>query len=282
MAELSASDYAPSLDMLALGYRDGTFEVRSPAPRHLLSRGKHASAIAKLSLSRDGTRLASIDRLGTLAISELESGALGVLDDDQRLRSASGTQVGLAWDPASHVIAVAVGNHLRVLDVGRNDGHELVLDEAATALAFTPDGTHLVAAGRQLRFLSLPELKPKRTVAVPLANRETRVTDLRFSPDGQRLGVLLTGGAALVDVASDQVEASYFSELNPIGLRFASDGRLLIFGRRALYVGAASLTSVEGSTHQLQGELSDVQFRKDGSLLFLGDAEDVELATLLE
>src|SRR5262245_56295144 len=80
-SSVTASDYAPRLDVLALGFDDGTFEVRSPAPHHVLSRGKHRSGNLNLALSPDGTKLASLDKQGTLALSLVENGELAVLAD---------------------------------------------------------------------------------------------------------------------------------------------------------------------------------------------------------
>jgi hypothetical protein len=70
--------------------------------------------------------------------------------------------------------------------------------------------------------------------------------------------------------------------MSPVGLRFASDGRVAIFGRRALYVGPPSAADVPVGLRKTAGELWDVEFRQDGSLLFVGDAADAELASLSE
>src|SRR5688572_27067328 len=70
---VTASDYSAHLDVLALGFKDGTFEVRSPAPRHVLGRGRHTAEVVNLALSRDGAKLATADALGKLALSAVES-----------------------------------------------------------------------------------------------------------------------------------------------------------------------------------------------------------------
>lgn len=281
VSKLTASDYSAGVDVLALGYRDGSFEVRTPAPHHLLSRGKHESAIANLALSPDGMRLASVDELGTLADSVLESGQLSVLDD-ARLRGAPGTIVGLSWDQASRRLAVAVGTRVNVIDLETGTKHEAELEQAVTALAFTPDGKQLIAASRRVQFLSLPDLRVTRSIDLSQDRRALQITDVRFSHDGRLLGVLMLGGAAFIDIGTGQPDVAHFRSFDPIGLRFGADGRVLVFGRRALYVGPPAAKQVEAATHALNGDLSDVEFRKDGSLLFVGDAEDAELASLFE
>lgn len=280
--ELTASDYSASLDLLALGYRDGTIEVRTPAPHHLLMRGKHQSAIANLALSPDHTRLASLDRLGTLAVSVLETGELQVLSDDGPQRAADGAMMGLSWDGSGRRIATALSGRVRVVDLADESRLEVELEQPVAALTFTPDGKQLVVAGSRLEVLSLPGLKRVRSIEIPRGPRAVRVTDVRYSPDGGVLGVLMLGGAAFVDVASDQLEVEHFSSFDPVGLRFGPDGRVLLFGRKALYVGPPSVKGVEAAAHQLNGGLAGVEFRKDGSLLFVGDAQDAELAALLD
>src|SRR5882724_10962615 len=74
LENLWATDYSAHLDLLALGYTDGTFEMRCPAPGHVLSRGKHGATVVNLALSPDGQRLVSADKNGVIALSEVQSG----------------------------------------------------------------------------------------------------------------------------------------------------------------------------------------------------------------
>jgi hypothetical protein len=112
--------------------------------------------------------------------------------------------------------------------------------------------------------------------------RASTVTDLRFSPDGRSLGVLMLGGVAFVDVASQSFDFAELPQLAPAGLRFASDGRVAVFGRRAVYTGRPDPAAMEANRHTTRGTLHDVEFRRDGSLLLVGDGIEEELATLLE
>ncbi len=278
---VTASDYDAHLDLLALGYSDGTFEVRSPAPDHILSRGKHRAAVINLALSTDGRRLATVDDMGTLAVSLVETGELKIFSD--ALPAAAGALVGLAWDESGRRLAVAAGGLIRVVDVESGDDRETHLKESVAAIAFAPGGRELVAAGRHVTFLSLPALETQRQLELPgRSGAESKVADVRFSPDGRLLGVLLFGGVAFLDVASGQLDATYFDKLQPVGLRFADDGRVAVFGRRTLYVGPPVPADIEQAAHPTSGELTDVEFRKDGSLMFVGDSADAELQALLQ
>jgi hypothetical protein len=177
---------------------------------------------------------------------------------------------------------MAVGGRVRVLDLAAEKRTEVELDQPVTALTFTPDGQRLVAAGLRITVLMLPDLKVADNIDIPKGQRDVRITDVRYSSDERLLGVLMLGGAAFIDVESGQVDVAHFSSFDPVGLRFGPDGRALLFGRQSLYLGPASAQGVEAAARQLSGDLSDVEFRKDGTLLFVGNTEDAELAALLE
>jgi hypothetical protein len=291
---VTASDYSAHLDLLALGFDNGNFEVRSPAPHHVLSRGKHGARVVNLALSPDGAQLATVDQAGTLAVSRVGDGELRVLGErDSYARLASGlpgSVVGLAWAPSGRTLAVCAGSLIRLIELDGDGGvgatRELHLKEDVFALTFSPDGSQLVVGGRRLHFLSTAALREDRELEVPADARNARhvrpvsISDLRFNADGTRLGVLLIGGVAFFDVASQTLEVSALRELNPVGLRFAPDGRVAVFGRRAVYVGEPAATKVAEAARATAEFVADVEFRKDGSLLLLGGTADEELAIL--
>lgn len=277
--QVTASDYSPHLDVLALGFKDGTFELRSPAPAHVLSRGKHAAEVVNVALAPDARRLASADAAGTVALSAVHSGELEVLASSLPLPARG--LIGLAWETAGRRLAISAGRLVRVIDVETGAVRETQLKENIGALAFWPDGSRLLAAGRALHVLTSDELRLDSNQDFPLGTARSLVTDLRFSPDGKRLAVLMLGGAAFIDVESRETELVELRQLNPVGVRFGGDGRLAVFGRRALYVGPAIGSRIAVDAHDTQGDLWDVEFRKDGSLLFVGDAADQELAAVV-
>jgi WD40 repeat protein len=283
----TATDYAPNVDVLALGYHDGSFEVRSPAPLHVLSRGRHEAPIVNVALSKDARKLATVDAAGHVAISTVEDGTLERLDDLDVASSAfiAGLPaLGLSWDPSGKRLALASGKLVRVVDVEACTTTETKLPADATALAFSPDGRELVAAGSDVYFLSLPDLGVQKRLPAPRASTKAAglVTDVRFSPDGRALGIVTLGGVAFLDVAASRLDFAELPRLKPVGLRFADDGRVAVFGRGAVYAGEPRLERMDEASHATRGKLTDVEFRRDGSLLVLGQGVEEELAALLE
>jgi hypothetical protein len=157
------------------------------------------------------------------------------------------------------------------------------LPEQLSALSFTHDGKQLIVAGKRLHWLDTERLRPTRELALPTqpsSGRAFTVTDVRFSPDDKTLAVLLLGGLALIDVPSGHADVAELPNLDPVGVRFAPDGRLALFGRHAVYVGPGNPAQMASSAYPVKGELGDVQFRKDGSLMFFGSVEGSEPALL--
>jgi len=94
--------------------------------------------------------------------------------------------------------------------------------------------------------------------------------------------VLFDFGAALFDLRNQHVEAELVQDLKPVGLRFASDGRIALFSRKALYVGPAKAESVKQGLRGTGGMLWDVEFRRDDSLLVFGKGVDADVEALLQ
>lgn len=285
-AEPAASDYSAHLDLLALGYDDGSFEVRSPAPQHVLSRGRHGSAIVDVAVSFDGQRLATADRAGVLAVSETGSGELKMLPRAPSGEAGLRRPIALAWDHAGKRLAVAAGRTVQVVEVDSGEVQQVELNLVGNALAFSTDDRELVVGGGRIWFLSLPDLKETRRLELPAENgwnaSRPQVLDLRFNADGSTLGALLNVGVALFDLRAHQVEATLLQDLKVVGLRFASDGRIAAFGRRAFYVGPPKAESLKQGLRKTNGTIWDVEFRRDDSLLFFGDGIDGDVEALLE
>jgi WD40 repeat protein len=191
---------------------------------------------------------------------------------------------GLAWDSSGQRLAISAGLSVRVAQLAGGAVREAQTAGAGMALAFSPDGQELAVVGKWIEFLSLPELRQKRMrLTAPMVGDDApQVLDVRYAPDGRSLGVLFAGGVAFMDLQTHQLQATLLRELAPIGLRYAPDGRVAVFGRGALYIGPASLADLQTAARTTSGTLWDVEFRRDGSLLFLGDAGEADLQSLLE
>lgn len=276
--EPSASDYSAHVDVLALGYEDGTFEVRSPAPHHVISRGKHRAGVVNVALTRDGQRLVTADRAGTVAVSETSSGDWAQLEP---LRAVSGP-VGLGWDAEGKRLAVGTQTEVRLVELASGAMKQVELGSSAHAVAFAPGDRELVVGGERVTFLSVPDLKETRRFSLPVprgGEGPRQVLDLRFSPDGRTLGVLLKTGVVVLDVGTGRVDAALGLDLGMVGLRFASDGKLAAFGRSKLFVGDANGDAIRTGMRETRGRLWDVEFRQDDSLLVFGrGVEDIALA----
>ena len=135
-ASPTASDYSAHLDLLALGYHDGSFEVRSPAPQHVLARGQHDTAIENLALTADGQRLATVDRAGVLAVSEIASGELKVLPSAPSADVGLVVPIGLAWDHSGKRLAVTAAGSMRVNEVHSGKTKQANVDTDDNAVVF--------------------------------------------------------------------------------------------------------------------------------------------------
>jgi hypothetical protein len=161
---------------------------------------------------------------------------------------------------------------------------ETRLPSPAAALTFAPDGTELVAAGREVFFLGLPSLSVRQRLAAPKGASETAgaVTDVAFSPDGRALGLTTLDGVGFLDIIERRFEFAALGDMKPLGLRFADDGRVAVFGRGSVYAGDPVPSRIEAAIQATRGRLTHVDFRRDGSLLVVGEGVEDELAALLE
>jgi len=262
---VTASDYDAAHDVVALGYGDGSFELRRDATK-LQVCGEHSKPISNLAFAPDGAVVATGDRGGRVALSHVDARVT------EPLIELTSEVLGLAFSPSGSLIALSAGPEVVLVDRLGARKALASLQGAVGAVTFSPDGRHLIAAGGRLTFLSVPELRVERSVSIrgEGIGEAAVATDVRFSPDGHSLGVLLLSGAAILNLDNGQLATSGAGRLNPVGLRFAPDGRLAVFGRHGLYVGPAEPERIGSESSGTAGELADVEFRRDGSLLVVG------------
>jgi hypothetical protein len=237
-------------------------------------------------LTADGQRLATADRAGVLAVSETATGVLKVLPSAASAEVGLVTPIGLAWDHVGKRLAVAAASTVRVVHVDSGASKQIDVDADVNAAAFSKDDTELAVGGRRITFYSVPELRETRRLPLPTESgwqaERPNVLDLRYSADGSKLGVLLDVGVALFDLQTGHVQAALVKDLNAVGLRFASDGRMAVFARDALYIGPADAEKLKAGLQKTNGTLWDIEFRRDDSLLLLGDGIDADAEALLQ
>src|SRR6478736_68119 len=262
--EVTASDYDAAGGVVALGYGDGCFELRRGAAA-TRSCGAHRLGISNLAFSADGAVLATGDITGNVALShvaERKTELLANLTSEIR---------GLAFNPTSTLLAASVETDVVLLDRAGKIAACTSLRSGVHALTFARSGTELIAAGIKLTFLSVPDLRVLNSVVIRKANwhqSAASATDVRVSPDGQTVGTLLTDGTAFFDRRTEQLTVTML-DWAPLGLRFAPDGRVALFARDHLYVGAVDPDGFNMNSSAVADKLADVEFQRDGTVLFV-------------
>jgi WD40 repeat protein/class 3 adenylate cyclase len=211
--------------LLAAGGTDGTVRVWDAGARRQVAQLKATSAVGDLAFSPDGRLLAAatgngavmwdVERKRPLDL-PLSGGApaneiafsptgrqVAVAGRDQVVVSDLRTRVGVRLPKRAAVAAIAFagGRHLAV---ARENGpvelwdlqnpeqapRRLPAAGTATAVAVSPDGTRLAAAGAGGK-ITLVELASGRPLPVPLVGHADTVSGLAFAPGG---GVLASAG----------------------------------------------------------------------------------------
>jgi WD40 repeat protein/Flp pilus assembly protein TadD len=126
-------------------------------------------------------------------------------------------------------------------------------DDPLLALAFSPDGAHLAAAGAERRTVLLWDLAAERPTVTHQGPEGAM--DLAFSPDGRRLAVASRGMVKLLDAASGEEVLTLrgFAHLHPDTDGFNPRVRFSPDGRRVAaichdYANPVSIWSVEDET----------------------------------
>ncbi len=198
----------------------------------------------------DGRVLISLEQSGTLAVADVDSGAVDVIE-------VGGVPHGLALDegvvfvtdrsvdlvrrfeldgwrelPAiqtgawPHAVAMAPGGGLAVASAGPGavylDGVEVPVGETTETVAVRADGVVAAAAATE-GVVAL--LSPEGDVLArwEVGGRPVRVA---FSPDGETLAVALSAGHAVALITEDRVQHVAVEGV-PDGLAFSSDGRVV-------------------------------------------------------
>jgi WD40 repeat protein len=239
---VSALAFSPALDRLGVGVVSGTIRVLRTDGGTVWSRDRdHGEPIAALAFSPDGARLAGGCADGVVTIWNAARGTpLASLPHD-------GPVTSVAWSPDG--ARLAVGGAMRevrvwagepLAEVARRGG----FSQAVTRLAYTPDGTGLVAADElgELHVLDAGSLEGPAlgdrsyfpcTPGVPqecFPAREGPLRSLTFDADG---GLVLGGADGTVRwlaVAEGVRSTSPAAEVVPLSLAATPDGTGLVVG----------------------------------------------------
>ncbi len=187
----------------------------------------HTGEVLALACSADGKLLVSGGLDKTVKLWDLADGreprtltghreaivSIIITNDGQRLATADATREVKVWETAS-------GRELATFHFPPPAEYNLF------AMAFSPDGRQLLAAyDAIIHQLELPGGRELRR----LTGHAKDIAALTFSPDGKRLASVSEDRTArLWDWATGRELAAFHTELNPVSIGFARDGRTLM------------------------------------------------------
>lgn len=273
--------FSPDGKRLASASNDGFIRIWDPVERKEVHsfKAEKSEYPRALAYSPDGKMLASGSKDDVVYVREANSGkllhrmerspkvnegavhAVAFSPDGKLLASAGVGPDVLLWD-------VATGKELRRLTTGSRE---------IQALAFSLDGTALVAAGPQSDFVQLWDPRSGK----PLRRSRRRhggVAALAFAPDGKTLATTGTGAVRFWDLTS--LEEIGRQTVRPDGsangvftLAFSFDGKYLATGSQDNAVRVFELSTEQEvmSWKGLHGWIYSVAFAPDGRTLAIAD-----------
>ncbi len=262
--------YTPNGENLIAGGRDGGLRMWSVQTGRVVREFKgHDKAVRAVAVSPDGKRLVSGGEDKAVRVWDIATAALVhriELDDDtlqalaylpdnrhvaaalngkvvvldvttgERIRSMSNGQVfgpneSIAVSPQGDLIATGQFRRLDLWDV--NDGllRSVAQDDLdAQAVAFAPDGAHVITGGRS-GDLRIWDARNGRAVAKLKTGADDFTRVLALMPDGRHLVAAGSYGARLWDTETGEQVRTFGTPVQSVStVAFTSDGRRLISG----------------------------------------------------
>ena len=181
----------------------------------------HTQNVATLKLAPDGMRALSVSTDGSMRLWNIDSGA-----EIRRFRID-----GLAATFSPDALQIAAGSStIRVIDTARGSTIRTLpgKESFGHALAFTPDGRHVISGGQD-RILNFWDTETA-TIVHSLPPFDTTINDIVITPVSRLLLVAQSAELAVLDLASRRILRTYDSHnfhaisAAPDGQSFASVG----------------------------------------------------------
>ncbi len=273
-SSVGAMAFAPEGRTLALGYSDGSLEVRDlerGGPREI-EPSVGASLTRCVAFSPDGRTLASGGRGSGVTLWEMPSGKFrGTLED------LSTTVGSLAFSPDGQTLATGSVDGLVQLwdsgsgrEIARMAGHS----GEVRSLAFAPDGKTL-ASGSFDRSVKLWDVASGRKLD-GVDGQGRRVYSLAYAPDGKSLAISfgatyesIKGLVVVWDLAGGSRSVRVMGEASFASVAFAPDGKTLAAagGDRVVKLWDVATGRPRPSLTGHEGFIASLAYSPDGQLL---------------